>query len=433
MIQIVSNPNLKEGFQEMEQSTSNCSKSYLETASLAKEGFTSFSRDRLTWSFYFADGRLLYATNSLKGFEMLERHLRRLSREHPSLKESLSNKVMSELRLIFDELDESDLPIDYRVLSWLVSEQYLSKEFSIKLIMRMIQEVLETFLALPDGEFAIERDTRSLPGISCAFDLDKSIGLVSKRLQAWFKLGPSLYSPCQRPYLVSQAVAERHLPPETVQQLGKILRGYNFYQIAAMLGRDELIFARQLQPLIRDGAILLRDPVSPLDLLPAFYRLNQEEEAENLEQFLDTFIGGDADSNEDSSSITQGNLYQQIKTWNIACIDDSQAMLNEIERLLDSDQFKLTLINDSLKALMKLSTIRPDLILMDVGMPNVDGYQLCTLIRKTQLFKETPVVMVTGHKGLLDRARARLAGATDYLTKPFTKDDLLAMVMRNLI
>jgi two-component system, chemotaxis family, response regulator PixG len=91
------------------------------------------------------------------------------------------------------------------------------------------------------------------------------------------------------------------------------------------------------------------------------------------------------------------------------------------------------LIDDSVKALMKLSTIRPDLILLDVGMPNVDGYQLCALIRKSSVLKEIPIVMVTGNKGLIDRARARLAGATDYLTKPFAQADLLKIVMRYLL
>jgi twitching motility two-component system response regulator PilG len=82
---------------------------------------------------------------------------------------------------------------------------------------------------------------------------------------------------------------------------------------------------------------------------------------------------------------------------------------------------------------MKINSIRPDLILLDIGMPNVDGYQLCSLIRKSSSMKDIPIVMVTGNKGLIDRARARLAGATDYLTKPFVQTDLLKMMMRHLM
>jgi len=108
-------------------------------------------------------------------------------------------------------------------------------------------------------------------------------------------------------------------------------------------------------------------------------------------------------------------------------------MLSIISSYLGSEDFQVTLIQDSMKALMKITSIRPDLILLDIGMPNVDGYQLCTLIRKSSSLKDIPIVMVTGNKGIIDRARARIAGATDYLTKPFVQADLLKMMMRHLM
>ncbi len=81
---------------------------------------------------------------------------------------------------------------------------------------------------------------------------------------------------------------------------------------------------------------------------------------------------------------------------------------------------------------MKIIEIAPDLILLDVGMPNVDGYQLCSLLRKNPSFKKTPIVMVTGNTGFLDRAKAKLAGSTDYMVKPFNQAELLKMVFRYL-
>lgn len=403
------------------------SKKYLQQAALADESCISFTRDRLKWSFYFAQGKLLYATNYLENFERLERQLRRLSREVPTLNE----KLRSQLRLMFDETENAEVPVEYVALNWLVSEQQLSKSFAIQALVRMMQESLEIFLSLPEGDFSIERDRRSLPGISSSFDLNNVLDLVSKRLQSWQEMGPTLFSPYQCPYLVSQTIAEKRMPADTVQRLGRMLKGFNLRQLGAMLGRDDLAVAKQLLPLVRDGAVLLRDPVSPFDLLPRFYHLAPEKKAET---FVEEVVeANNINQDRDFDSMTQSLIKEKAKTWKIACVDDSQAMLNEIERLLDGEEYEVSLINDSLKALMKLASIRPDLILLDVGMPNVDGYQLCTLIRKTHIFKETPVVMVTGHKGLLDRARARMAGATDYLTKPFTRADLLNMVMRHLI
>ena len=120
------------------------------------------------------------------------------------------------------------------------------------------------------------------------------------------------------------------------------------------------------------------------------------------------------------------------QVWKVVCVDDSEAMLKEISRLLDNESLSITTISDPTKALIQICTIVPDIVLLDVGMPGIDGYQICQLIRKVPRLKDIPIVMVTGNKGLIDRAKARLAGATDYLTKPFDQQDLIAMVFRYL-
>lgn len=75
---------------------------------------------------------------------------------------------------------------------------------------------------------------------------------------------------------------------------------------------------------------------------------------------------------------------------------------------------------------------KPDLILLDLNMEGIDGYELCRIIRNNSIFKETPIVMVTGSKGIVDKVRARFVGASGYLTKPFTRADLLKMVFMHL-
>ena len=81
---------------------------------------------------------------------------------------------------------------------------------------------------------------------------------------------------------------------------------------------------------------------------------------------------------------------------------------------------------------MQIIRSKPDLILLDVTMPNLDGYELCALLRRHPDFKNTPIVMVTGNTGLIDRARAKLVRASGYLTKPFEQSDLLKMVFQHL-
>lgn len=119
-------------------------------------------------------------------------------------------------------------------------------------------------------------------------------------------------------------------------------------------------------------------------------------------------------------------------THTIACIDDSPTVLNAIHSFLNDKGIGVIMINDPVKALMQIIRSKPDLILLDVTMPNLDGYELCSLVRKHPAFKNTPVVMVTSNSGFIDRAKARLVGASGYLTKPFTQTDLVKMVFKHL-
>ncbi|KAM3099013.1 response regulator [Phormidesmis sp. 146-35] len=116
----------------------------------------------------------------------------------------------------------------------------------------------------------------------------------------------------------------------------------------------------------------------------------------------------------------------------IACIDDSPTILQSINSFLEEEEFSVLMINDPVKALMQVVRSRPDLILLDVGMPNLDGYELCSLLRRHPNCKNTPIVMVTGNTGFIDRAKAKLVGASGYLTKPFTQTELLKMVFKHL-
>ncbi|MBD2296246.1 response regulator [Anabaena sphaerica FACHB-251] len=118
------------------------------------------------------------------------------------------------------------------------------------------------------------------------------------------------------------------------------------------------------------------------------------------------------------------------KSYTIACIDDSQAVLNAIRHFLDEKTFSVVMINDPIKALMQIIRSKPDLILLDVEMPNLDGYELCSLLRRHSSFKNTPIIMVTGRTGFVDKAKAKIVRSSGYLTKPFTRADLLKMVSK---
>ncbi|MBW4686592.1 MAG: response regulator [Komarekiella atlantica HA4396-MV6] len=148
-----------------------------------------------------------------------------------------------------------------------------------------------------------------------------------------------------------------------------------------------------------------------------------------LGQQLSKKINFDLPENKNNQT-TQSSIGKTLYT--IACIDDSQTVLNSIKHFLDENTFSVVMINDPVKALMQILRSKPDLILLDVEMPSLDGYELCSLLRKHSAFKNTPIIMVTGRTGFIDRAKAKMVRSSGYLTKPFTQSDLLKMVFKHI-
>lgn len=106
-------------------------------------------------------------------------------------------------------------------------------------------------------------------------------------------------------------------------------------------------------------------------------------------------------------------------------IDDSNTIRKSAEIFLVEAGCQVLLAEDGFDALAKIADHAPDVVFCDVLMPRLDGYQTCTLIKKNPRFTATPVIMLSSKDGLFDRARGRLAGSDEYLTKPFTRDTLL--------
>ncbi|HLW05151.1 MAG TPA: response regulator [Azoarcus sp.] len=112
----------------------------------------------------------------------------------------------------------------------------------------------------------------------------------------------------------------------------------------------------------------------------------------------------------------------------VMVIDDSNTIRRSAEIFLGQTGCEVVLAEDGFDALSKISDHRPDVIFMDIMMPRLDGYQTCTLIKRNPELASTPVIMLSSKDGLFDRARGRMAGSSEYLTKPFTKDSLLKTV-----
>jgi twitching motility two-component system response regulator PilG len=121
----------------------------------------------------------------------------------------------------------------------------------------------------------------------------------------------------------------------------------------------------------------------------------------------------------------QGNSSAPIK---VLVIDDSNTIRRSAEMFLRQAGYEVILAEDGFDALSKIADHQPRLIFVDIMMPRLDGYQTCALIKQNPKLKSTPVIMLSSKDGVFDRARGRLAGSDRYLTKPFTKEGLIAAV-----
>ena len=115
-------------------------------------------------------------------------------------------------------------------------------------------------------------------------------------------------------------------------------------------------------------------------------------------------------------------------TAKVLVIDDSNTIRRSAEIFLKQGGHQVMLAEDGYDALSKISDFRPDVIFCDILMPRLDGYQTCAIIKRNSEFSAVPVVMLSSKDGVFDKARGRMVGSQDYLTKPFTKDQLLQAV-----
>ena len=113
---------------------------------------------------------------------------------------------------------------------------------------------------------------------------------------------------------------------------------------------------------------------------------------------------------------------------NVLVIDDSNTIRKSAEIFLTQGGHQVVLAEDGFDALAKIGDSRPDIIFCDILMPRLDGYQTCAIIKRNQTFRATPVVMLSSKDSVFDKARGRMVGSEQYLTKPFTKHELLDAV-----
>ena len=116
----------------------------------------------------------------------------------------------------------------------------------------------------------------------------------------------------------------------------------------------------------------------------------------------------------------------------VMVIDDSKTIRRTAETLLKKEGCEVVTATDGFEALAKISDNHPQIIFVDIMMPRLDGYQTCALIKNNQVYRSTPVIMLSSKDGLFDKARGRIVGSEQYLTKPFTREELQGAIRQHV-
>jgi twitching motility two-component system response regulator PilG len=260
------------------------------------------------------------------------------------------------------------------------------------LIYLLSQEALVWVLTIPKATLQFDRSV-GLDPVLLSVPFQDSLSPLVPRIKEWRKLRPQISSPFQRLQLVE--------PNQFLQQFDKILR-----------------FMR--------GSRANMAPLEALERQPCLYEL-----AVQLD--VDLLVLGKVVAEMVRSHIITLHPYNTAFTQTrpiIACIDDSITVQRKVKLILEAEGYRVLGLSDPLRALSSLMHEPPALVLMDVAMPYIDGYELCRMLRQSSTLKNTPIVMLTGRDGLVDRVRARLVGTVDYITKPFDAKSLTDVVTK---
>jgi two-component system, chemotaxis family, response regulator PixG len=394
-------------------------------AAAKNSGCLELRCESVVWEIYLQSGSLEYVYCSAQSLDQFKYHLHfwGLKQALATLK-NLPQSLQEEQLSKPDQSEKfSNLDIYSKIILWLIAEKQLNSDESLKLIESITKDELQSCLWLDQGD-SLWKENVLVPTwitsqiqVSISLSIAECLNEAQIKKKQWQKCSQELLSIHQRPYFLpgweTKTMPDSgSLNHKTLMGLTKVLRGLtSIRQLAIFLNKNEFHIAQILSPYIDKKIIDLHHPQEPLNKLPAIPRSSNN-------------VNQEAKANNQSS--------EAVKTWKIVCIDDSPTILQEIKRFLDPDKFQVTAIDDPIKAVPQIFAIVPDLILLDITMPRINGYKLCGLLRNSGKCDHVPIIMVSGNTGLIDKTRAKLAGATDYFTKPFTKESLNQVVDKYL-
>lgn len=347
------------------------------------------------WSFYLYQGCIMYATGGVHPIRRWQRLLVEACNNIPAY----GTELQYDLLLV--NAADANTCWEYQLLCLWVVQQKVTQQQAEKIINGVIDEVLFDIAQAKSVVCQINPE-KLLSTQLVMVDIQEAITKVHQLWQGWQNAQLSNYSPNYAPVIKHPEELQKRTSEVVYQTLRQQLNGQQTLRdLALHMNRDVLQVSNALVPYIHLALVeLVPIADSPAPLLPPVSKI----------------------------PVTRTEHTRKV----VACIDDSPLVCQTMESLLTAAGYQFIGINDDMKAFAMLIASKPDLIFLDLVMPHTNGYEICSQLRKISLFHNTPILILTGNDGIVDRVRAKLVGATDFLSKPVDADQVLSLISKYL-
>lgn len=350
-------------------------------------GELTLTNGKHSWRFYFFHGRLVYATGSL---HRLRRYRRAIKLHCPSFN--------------FDPC-VTDEPWEYQAITYGVTHDQVTVDQAKAVIQSSLAEVSFAVISnstltstwSADRKFSVSNNA-ALSLLMSTPKVEQVFAQAQQLWKEWQALGLGAISPHLSPVLTRSCQTASPTPAQVPLKLLSLLRGdHTLWDIATHVQKPVTSIARFLLPWVQRGVVGLKEiPDLPFPALQ------------------------------------QPKLQASQARPLIACIDDSPLVGQVLAEILIPAGYRLLSVQDPLMGVAALAKHKPDLLFLDLAMPHTSGYNLCSFLRRTLPFETMPIIILTGSDGILDRTRAKLAGASDFLNKPPDPQVVLSLVQHHL-
>ncbi len=349
------------------------------------------------WALFFDRGRVVYGTGGVhpvrQWYRQAQARLPEPELSYQSLQKSLGASPRSSW------LHSSD----YQLLQHWCRQGQLSHQALQTISTKIVADILFDVVQARETQYQLARHSPLDPSqVPMGVDDTELLPSVTELWEAWLDAGLEAYSPNLAPVIQHPEPIQAAVSPRVYASLMQLLDGQrSLRDLAVKLGQDVLNLTQALQPYIQAGWISL---VEVADFPPIDGR------------------GG----------LVVGSDRSAQRPLKIACVDDSPMICKAMGQVIRSAGYDFVAIVEGAKAIPTLLAQKPDLVFLDLVMPDTNGYEICTSLRKISRFKEIPIVILSGNDGLVDQVRARLLGATDFLSKPMEPIVILSVIRKHL-